>query len=117
MVYYHHVPLVFLFQARSKIQSIPSFYKQADTTTNLEEIYPLIRRSLQAVLQYIHMKIAKYGVNFLVLAESVTEYILHMECYLWQCFQPTPAGESQGTSRDEIALPVRIAEQILPYSY
>ena len=74
-------------------------------------------RGRTAMLQYIPMKVAKYGVKFLVLAESATEYILHMECYLRRCFQPTPAEESQGTSSDEIAQPMRIAEQILPYSY
>ena len=55
-------------------------------------------RGRTAMLQYIPTKVAKYGVKFWVLAESATGYILHMECYLGRRFQPTPAGESQGTN-------------------
>lgn len=55
-------------------------------------------RGRTSMLQYIPTKAAKFGVKFWVLAESVTGYILRMDCYLGKTHQPTPAGESQGTN-------------------
>ena len=48
------------------------------------------------MLQYIPSKTAKFGVKIWVLAESLTGYIQHMNCYLGKVYQPTPAGTLQG---------------------
>ena len=49
------------------------------------------------MLQYIPSKAAKFGVKFWVLAESLTGYIQHMNCYLGRVYQPTLMGTLQGT--------------------
>lgn len=55
-------------------------------------------RGRTQMIQYIPTKVAKFGVKFWVLAESLTGYIMHMECYLGRRYQPTPPGQSQGTN-------------------
>ena len=51
-----------------------------------------------SMLQYIPSKKSKFGIKFWILAESVTGYILRIIVYRGKRFDPTPAGQLQGSN-------------------
>ncbi|XP_033730088.1 piggyBac transposable element-derived protein 4-like, partial [Pecten maximus] len=48
--------------------------------------------------QYIPSKAAKFDINFWMLCEAATGYVLQMNVYRGRHFDPTPRGELQGTN-------------------
>lgn len=50
------------------------------------------------MLQYIPSKHSQFSIKFWVLAESATDYIIRMTCYLGKKIQQVTSGVCQGTT-------------------
>ena len=76
----------------------------------------IANRGRTAMLQYMSMQVAKYGVNFwFSLSVQLSTFFIWGVIY-GDVFN-LHLQENRRARYDEIAQPMRIAEQILPYSY